>query len=43
LRQAACYGLGIFASSTPAGVVSADVLQNYLDHLVNAAKIQKGA
>jgi hypothetical protein len=42
LRQAACYGLGIFAESTPAGVMNADALQNYLNSLINAAKIPKG-
>lgn len=43
LRQAACYGLGIFAENTPAGVMSPDALQNYLNHLINAAKVPKGA
>ena len=43
LRQAACYGLGIFAESTPAGVMSPEVLQNYLNHLINSAKVPKGA
>lgn len=43
LRQAACYGLGIFAESTPSGVMSPEVLQNYLNHLVNSAKVPKGA
>ncbi len=42
LRQAACYGLGIFAESTPAGVMSAEALQNYLNSLINAAKLPKG-
>lgn len=30
LRQAACYGLGIFAENTPAGVINPDFLRNYL-------------
>lgn len=43
LRQAACYGLGIFAENTPAGVMNAETLQNYLTNLINAAKLPKGA
>lgn len=42
LRQAACYGLGIFAENTPSGVMSAEALQNYLSLLINAAKLPKG-
>ena len=42
LRQAASYGLGIFAESTPAGAINPDVLRNYLEHLMNAVKIPKG-
>jgi hypothetical protein len=35
--------LGIFAENTPSGVIPGDALQNYLESLINAAKIQKGA
>jgi hypothetical protein len=42
LRQAACYGLGIFAENTPAGVMNPEVLPNYLNYLINAAKLPKG-
>jgi hypothetical protein len=30
LRQAACYGLGIFAENTPVGTINVDLLKNYL-------------
>lgn len=42
LRQAACYGLGIFAENTPVGVMNAEALQSYLNNLIKAAKIPKG-
>lgn len=43
LRQAACYGLGIFAERTPASILNADTLQLWLNSLLEAVKIPKGS
>ena len=43
LRQAACYGVGILASSTPTTVVNAETIQIWLEALYHAVKEQKGS
>lgn len=43
LRQAACYGLGIFAERTPAAILNAETLQLWLNSLLEAVKIPKGS
>lgn len=42
LRQAACYGLGIFAEKTPGSVLNAETIQLWLNALLEAVKITKG-
>lgn len=42
LRQAACYGLGIFAERTPSNILNADTIQLWLNALLEAVKIPKG-
>ena len=43
LRQAACYGVGILASSTPTTVMNAETVQIWLEALYHAVKEQKGS
>jgi hypothetical protein len=43
LRQAACYGLGVFAEKTPSHVLNAETLQLWLNALLEAVKIPKGS
>ena len=43
LRQAACYGIGILAQSTPTGVMNAETVQVWLEALYTAVKIPKGS
>ena len=43
LRQAACYGVGILAQSTPTSVLNAETIQVWLEALYNAVKIPKGS
>ena len=43
LRQAACYGLGVLAQSTPVAVMNVDTIQLWLQALYDAVKIQKGS
>lgn len=40
LRQAACYGLGVYAQSTPP--VAANIIESWLQALVESSKIPKG-
>jgi hypothetical protein len=42
LRQAASYGLGMFASNTPSGVIQGQSMERYLQLLVASLKIPKG-
>ena len=43
LRQAACYGLGIFGSKTPSSILNVDTIQLWLNTLLEAVKIPKGS
>lgn len=43
LRQAACYGLGIFAGMTPSNVLNPEAVQLWLSALYEAVKIAKGS
>ena len=43
MRQAACYGLGVFASNTPSSVINPGMIEAWLQALINAAKIAKGS
>lgn len=40
LRQAACYGLGIYAQSTPTN--APNVIETWLNALLESSKIKKG-
>ena len=42
LRQAACYGLGIFGQSTPTTAVAPDTISIWLNALIESIKIPKG-
>lgn len=42
LRQAACYGLGIFAERTPSHILDGETLRLWLNSLLEAVKIPKG-
>jgi len=43
LRQAACYGLGVFASVTPPTVLNTDTIALWLNALSEAVKMPKGS
>lgn len=43
LRQAACYGLGIFASMTPSSVLTAENVDVWLQALYESVKVAKGS
>ena len=43
LRQAACYGLGIFAENTPVRSVTPDLVLSWLQGLIEASKMAKGS
>jgi len=43
LRQAACYGLGILAQSTPSSVMNVDTINLWLQALYSSVKIPKGS
>lgn len=43
LRQAACYGLGVLAQSTPSNVMNSDTINLWLQNLIAAVKIPKGS
>jgi hypothetical protein len=43
LRQAACYGLGIFAEKTPSSVLDSATIQVWLQALYEAVKLPKGS
>ena len=42
LRQAACYGLGVFGQNTPTSVLQTDTISVWLTNLIEAIKISKG-
>lgn len=43
LRQAACYGLGVFAEKTPNNVLNTESIQIWLNALIESIKIPKGS
>ncbi len=42
LRQAACYGLGIYGENTPVNQVSGELVNNWLQALITSVKFPKG-
>lgn len=43
LRQAACYGLGVFAERTPNNVLNGEAIQIWMNALIESIKIPKGS